>query len=153
MIRTANVFDLFNLVEFCMECNDSMPWASFGLEIDAGSVNGGLLDFIYSDMCDLSVVEESGKIVGVCAVSLQPYALNKKTLVASEWIWHARPSYPDGISKRKMVIRMLDHMLTWARRNGAHVFKATTQHTDKALADLLSRRGITPMETACVGRL
>jgi len=64
-----------------------------------------------------------------------------------------RPSLPDGLAKRKWIVRMLDHMMSWARTKRAHIFKANTVFMDITLTCALERRGVRPMETCCVGRL
>ena len=153
MIRPATHDDLADLVEFCLECHASMPWADFGLTMDEDSVINGILDFLESPVAALCVVEIDGAIAGACAVAIGTYPLDRRLLVASEWMWHMRPSFPDGLTKRRWIVRMLDHMLGWARENGAKIFKANTVFMDIALTCALERRGIRPMETACIGRL
>ena len=153
MIRQATVGDLVDLGLFCLECQDAMPWSQHGLTMDTESTMRGLLGFITSPACDLSIVDLGEGISGVCAVAVAPYVLDSRRLIASEWIWHMRPAFPAGATKRKWVVRMLDHMMDFSRSAGAHVFKANTFHDDAALASLLGRRGIMPMETCCVGGL
>lgn len=153
MIRPATYDDLSELVSFVGECHAVMPWAQHGLGPDTDSVIATLLDLLESPAADLSVVELDGLIVGVCAVTIGPFSWDRGRRIASEWIWHMRPSFPDGLTKRRWVVRMLDHMMDWAREHGATVFKANAMHTDKTLAALLARRGIQLMELACVGRL
>lgn len=153
MIRPATYDDVAELVTFCQECQEFMPWQDFGLTMDTDSVIHGLLEFLESPAADLSVVDLESGIVGACAVAVGPYALDRRLRIASEWMWHMRPSFPDGLAKRKWIVRMLDHMLEFSREKGAHVFKANTVHADKALAALLERRGVAPMETVCIGRL
>ena len=153
MIRPATIGDLTDLGLFCLECQQVMPWGHHGLTMDIGDTMQGLLDFMVSPLRDLSVVDLGDGVSGACAVGISQYPLGKDRLIASEWIWHMRPSFPDGVEKRKWVVRMLDHMLSWSRAMGAHVFKANTVHGDGALVSLLQRRGISPMETCCVGEL
>ena len=153
MIRPATYDDVAELVAFAQECQESMPWQDFGLTMDTDSVIHGLLEFLESPAADLSVVDLGSGIVGACAVAVGPYALDRRLRIASEWMWHMRPSFPDGLAKRKWIVRMLDHMMSWARGKDAHIFKANTVFMDIALTCALERRGVRPMETACIGRL
>ncbi len=153
MIRPATYDDVAELVAFAQECQECMPWESHGLVMNLDGVIHTYLGLLESPAADLSVVDLGNGISGACAVMVQPYALDKGLLIASEWMWHMRPSFPEGLAKRKWIVRMLDHMLDWSRSKGAHVFKANTVHGDSALTALLERRGIAPMETSCIGRL
>ncbi|MGE4442709.1 MAG: hypothetical protein AB7D27_14650 [Desulfomicrobium sp.] len=153
MIRPATYDDLAELVAFVGECHAVMPWAQHGLGPDTDSVIATLLDLLESPAADLSVVELDGLIAGVCAVVLGNAPWSRNMVIASEWIWHMRPSFPDGHTKRRWIVRMLDNMMDWARDHGATVFKVSTIHGDTPLTRLLARRGIVPMETCCAGRL
>ncbi len=153
MIREARHEDLAELVDFVMECDAAMPWGQHGLRPETDSVIHTLLDLMETQDAGFWCVDISGRVCGACAVVLSRFPWSRGDIVASEWIWHMRPSFPEGHVKRKWVVRMLDQMLEWSRANGAGAFKASAMATDKALARLLERRGISPMETACVGRI
>lgn len=153
MIRPATYDDVAELVAIAQECQRTMPWASHGLTMDMDGIIHTYLGLLEFPDADISVVDLGDGISGACSVMVQPYALNNGLLIASEWMWHMRPSFPDGLAKRKWIVRMLDHMLEFSREKGAHVFKANTVHADTALAALLERRGVAPMETVCIGRL
>jgi len=151
MIRKATEHDLAEIVLFILECHEAMHWKDHGLYPDEESLIPGVLALFESPRAILAVVEIEGRIEGVCAASVQPYACNKNILVASEWIWHMRPSFPEGLTKNKWFVRMLDFMASWAKGMGAQVFKANA--ADVAPGSLLERSGFKAMETVCVGRL
>lgn len=153
MIRPATHEDLESLVGLAWECHSVMPWGNHGLTINTDSIINAFLGFLESPISDLSVVDLGNGVSGACIVSVQPHLLDHGVLTAVEWMWHMSPSLPGELTKRRWVVKMLDHMLAFARAKGANIFKANTDHGDKALAALLARRGIRPMETACVGRL
>ncbi len=153
MIRPATYDDVAELVAFAQECQRSMPWWAAGIRSDEDSMIMTMLDLTESRFSDLSVVDLGEGIVGACAVVLGNVPWARDMVIASEWMWHMRPAFPEGFVKRKWIVRMLDHMLDWSRAKDAHVFKANTIHGDMALTALLERRGIRPMETACAGRL
>lgn len=153
MIRPATHDDLADLVAFCMECHEVMSWGTVGINPETDSVIATLLDLMESPRADLSVVDLGSGLAGVCAVELFPFPWDRRSVVATEWIWHMRPSFPEGLTKRKWVVRMLDYMVTWAKGKGAETFKTGTIHGDAALMALLLRRGVRPLETLCAGRL
>jgi hypothetical protein len=153
MIRPATHDDLAGLVAFSLECHADMPWSVHGLSMTMDGVIVTLLDLLESPRADLSIVDLGHGVEGACAVSLGPSMLDRSQTVASEWICHMRPTSSSGLAKRRWVLRMVDHMRTWARDHGAQIFRFNTFFDDATLIRALSRRGITPMETCCVGRL
>lgn len=153
MIRPATYDDLAELVAFVGECHAVMPWAPEDIDPDEDSVIMTLLELLESPQADLSVVDLDGQIVGVCSVAMGSIFWARRIPTAIEYIWHMRPSFPESLTKRKWIVRMLDHMLAWANAHGAQVFRTGTIHGDAALVRLLARRGIHPLETLCAGRI
>lgn len=152
MIRLATLDDLPQLALFALECNAAMQWGGHGLYPDPDSVVETLRELLSGrvEACFL-VVEEEGAIVGACAAVINGIAWNRKARIASEWIWHMLPSYPEGIKKQRYFVRMLRIMLAWAKHNNASVFKASCAPEYPSVQKLLERNGIRTMETVCAG--
>lgn len=153
MIRPATHDDIPVLVEFVQACHEAERWKDHGLGPDLDSVIMTLLDLLESPRADLSVVDLGEGVVGACAVTLVPFSWDRRIVIATEWIWHMHPGVPEGLTNRKWIVRMLDYMLAWAKAHGAHSFKAGTFHDDETLKRALTRRGIRPIETACIGSI
>lgn len=151
MIREATHDDLPLLVEFCLSCNDVMPWKGLGITPSIDDIILNLLNLIESKTANISIVDIGIGVSGVCAIEIVPFPWERNKLVGMEWIWHMSPSFPDGMTKRKLIIRMLDHMIDWSSLNGATLLKVDTINKDNALISLLKRRGINPIETSCAG--
>lgn len=151
MIRPATQDDLPALVNLIFEFHEAERWKDYGLAPELDGVISTLLDLLESPRADLSVVDLGEGIVGACAVVLSPFSWDRNMGIATEWIWHMRPSFPDGLTKRKWVIRMLDHMVSWASAHGARNFRAGAAYDDTALQRALARRGVRPIEVACIG--
>jgi len=147
MIRPATLADLPALLELSMECDATMHWSGHGLGIDKDTVRDLFTSLLPSPEALVSVVDLDGQVAGACVAVLHPYHLNRHTLMATELMWHMLPSLPDGPAKTRWFLRLLDHMRTWARERGAHVFTIGTRWGHASLRKSLERRGIKPFDS------
>lgn len=139
--------DLESLAVFCFECEASMHWQDHGIRGDVEGVVSTLVGLIGARDALLLVVELGGQIVGACAVVLQGFSWSRSALIASEMIWHMRPSFPTGPAKNRWLLRLMDRAQDWVRASGASVFKVNTKWGDASLGAALERRGFAPFET------
>lgn len=147
MIREATLEDLRVLVAFCFECEASMHWKAHGLAGDRSSVISTLTKLIECPDALALVVELDGEIAGACAVALQGFSWNRSLSIASELIWHMRPSFPPGPAKTRWLLRLMERARAWVEKSGASVFKVNTRWADSPLGSALERRGFAPFET------
>ena len=146
VIREATMEDLSALVDFCFECEASMHWQAHGLGGERSSVIATLVKLIECPDALTLVVEVGGSIEGACAVALQGFSWNRSLSIASEMIWHMRPSFPEGPAKNRWLLRLMDRAQSWVKQSGATVFKVNTRWDDLPLGSALERRGFAPFE-------
>lgn len=142
-IRRYGLFDIEGVVNVCKEFAGISTIASIPFVFD------DCVDFMASHLenerfVQNILVDNSGKVVGVCAFYVSHPPFNKDVLMASEVWWYVYPEYRKGTWS----IRLLNKTIDECKELGCKILSMTLEeHLDKRMHDLYARLGFSPKES------
>lgn len=123
LIDTPTLSDLAGLIVESKPMFDEMGFEEYGNAWERESMIEWWTDVITKPMFDIVVAREGGRIIGVSVTAYtNKFFWHKGPLHANELAHHAAPDLPT-FKRCKIMILMLDAMITKMKARGAEYFK------------------------------